>query len=113
MQQVPRHVKGLKILEGPRSAPSIIKDMVPAVCNAQVLFDRMRGKNPSLTSGHAVYHVVVEYTGEVQYAAVAETDMLADQLLQKVADFIKDTDFVSWPASDTDAEFLYPIRFIR
>ena len=44
MSEIPEHVDGLRIVAGPRTARSVIRDMVPVVCNAKVLFRQMRSQ---------------------------------------------------------------------
>jgi hypothetical protein len=111
MDYVPAAVSGLVIETGPRSKTSIIRDMVPAYCNGQVLFQKMTAKDPSLKPGRIVFRVVVEYTGEVLSVEVEETTIESHHFTRRVADFIMDTDFISWAPSDTDTVFHYPVRF--
>lgn len=111
MEQIPRDVDGLTIMTGPRTKLSIIRDMVPVVCNGQVLFNRMQSNDPELAAGSVVFRVAVEYTGEVISADVAETSIHSDHFLKKISDFIMDTDFISWTRDDVDTVFLYPVHF--
>jgi hypothetical protein len=109
METVPRKVPGLEILQGPRSKASIIRDMVPVVCNAKVLFLKMKERGEDIDGGPVVFRVRVEYTGEVAAVSVLETRIGSARFLREVSDFIMDTDFVGWARHDTDTVFLYPI----
>ena len=111
MAHVPREVEGLTIVAGSRTKASIIRDMVPVVCNGQVLFNREKIQDPQLKAGTVIFRVVVEYTGEVIAVNIAETAIQSDAFLRKVSDFIMDTDFVGWARDDIDTVFLYPVRF--
>ncbi|MBR9984791.1 MAG: hypothetical protein KFF68_02665 [Desulfosarcina sp.] len=111
MAHVPQHVKGLTILEGPRSKASIIRDMVPAICNGQVLFYRMQSTDPQLQAGSVVFRVAVEYTGEVIAVDVKETTLQSDVFLKKVSDFIMNMDFIGWARNEIDTVFVYPVQF--
>jgi hypothetical protein len=111
METVPRRVPGLEILQGPRTRASVIRDMVPVVCNAKMLFLRMKKRGEDIEGGTVVFRVRVEYTGEVAAAAVAETRIGSARFLREVSDFIMDTDFVGWARHDTDTVFLYPMTF--
>ena len=46
LQLVPGSVSGLRIAQGPRTEKSIIRDMVPAICNGRALFQKMQAKTP-------------------------------------------------------------------
>jgi hypothetical protein len=111
MAHIPRKVEGLTIVAGSRTKASIIRDMVPVVCNGQVLFNRKKIQDPQLKAGTVIFRVVVEYTGEVIAVNIAETAIQSDAFLRKVSDFIMDTDFVGWARDDIDTVFLYPVRF--
>jgi hypothetical protein len=111
MDHVPADVAGLIIEAGPRTKTSVIRDMVPACCNAQVLFQRMKAEDPTLKPGRIVFRVVVEYTGEVLSVDIEETEIESLRFKRRVSDFIMDTDFVSWAPSDTETVFHYPVRF--
>lgn len=111
LETIPHHVEGLEILQGPRTEQSIIRDMVPAVCNGQVLFKHMRSQSDSIDAGRVVFKVRVEWTGEVYDVAVAETTIQSKKFLREVSDFIMDSDFVIWSRHDTDTIFLYPASF--
>jgi hypothetical protein len=111
METIPRRIEGLEILQGPRTYQSIVRDMVPVVCNAQVLFRRLKNSGETIHGGSAVFRVAVEYTGEVYHASVEETTIDSKRFLREVADFIMDTDFVGWARNDTDTVFLYPMTF--
>lgn len=111
MDYVPAEVSGLFIETGPRSKTSIIRDMVPAYCNGQVLFEKMKAKDTTLKPGKIVFRVVVEYTGEVLSVEVDQTTFESHHFTRRVSDFIMDTDFVSWAPSDTETVFHYPVRF--
>lgn len=111
LEIIPEHVKGLKIIEGPRSEKSIIRDMVFPICNGHVLFGQMRSKGDKIQPGTVVFRVVVEYTGEVIAVSVQESSVGSDQFTRNVSDFIMDTDFVGWTRNDVDTVFLYPVHF--
>ena len=111
METVPAHVAGLQILAGPRSAQNIILDMVPAICNGQVLFRKMRDSGAQLTPGTVRFKVIVEYNGEVIAASVEETTITSQAFLREVSDFIMDSDFTPWARSEEDCVFVYPVRF--
>ena len=111
MAHVPQHVKGLTILKGPRSKASIIRDMVPAICNGQVLFYRMQSTDPELQAGFVVFRVVVEYTGEVIAVDIEKTTLQSEVFLKEVSDFIMDMDFIGWARNDIDTVFVYPVQF--
>ncbi len=113
LEDVPRHVKGLKVLSGPRSEQSIIRDMRRAVCNGHVLFGHMQAENKSFQSGRVLFRVVVEYPGEVYGVTVEETTIQSDAFLARVSEFILGTDFIFWGGDDSDSVFLYPIQFGR
>lgn len=108
---IPRKVKGLRILAGPRTEANIIRDMVPAVCNGQALFQKMQAREPGLTAGTVSFKVVVEYTGEVNAVSIEETTLNSRAFLQAVSDFIANSDFTPWARSDEDSVFVYPARF--
>lgn len=111
LETIPSHVEGLQILQGPRTQPSLIRDMVPAVCNGRALYRRMQTKRNPVNPGRVVFKVRVEWTGEVYDAAVAETTISSRNFLREVSDFIIDSDFVVWSRHDTDTIFLYPVTF--
>jgi hypothetical protein len=111
LETVPKRVKGLQILEGPRSENSIIQDMVFPICNARALFRQLQSKGDGINPGRAVFLVTVEYTGEVIAVGVQESTIESEAFLRKVSDFIMDTDFVPWTRNDIDAVFLYPVAF--
>lgn len=111
MQTVPPHVNGLEIIQGPRTGRSIIRDMVPVVCNSRVLFARMQSRDPLLQPGKAIFNVTVEYTGEVQRVTMVQTTLQSPVFIQKVSDMIMNTDFVGWARDDADSVFVYPFRF--
>ncbi len=111
LEDIPTEVEGLKVIAGPRSKTNIIHDMAFNVCNAHILFERMKKQNRIQSGGSAVFRVVVEYTGEVPKAVVEETTLKSKSFLQEVCDFIMDTDFTPWARNDTDTEFLYPMHF--
>jgi hypothetical protein len=108
---IPGQVKGLKILEGPRSEKSLIRDMVPPICNGHALFKNMQSKGEEIIPGRVIFHVVVEYTGEVAYVRIEDTTIRSEYFLREVRDFIMDTDFVLWAGDDGDTVFLYPASF--
>jgi hypothetical protein len=110
MEEVPDDVDGLTIVQGPRTKASIIRDMVPVICNGQVLFNNMKSEDPELNPGAVVFRVVVEYTGEVIAVDVVETGIQSDRFTREVSDFIMDTDFVNW-ARDIETVFIYPAHF--
>lgn len=113
LEDVPRHVNGLKVLSGPRSEQSIIRDMRRAVCNGYVLFEQMQARDKTLRPGRVVFRVVVEYTGEVYGVTVEETTIQSDAFLARVSEFILGTDFIFWGGDDSETVFLYPVRFGR
>jgi len=113
LENIPRHVKGLRIVSGPRTEPSIIRDMVPAICSGHALFKHLRSKGHEIKAGYVVFRVVAEYTGEVAYVDVEETTIQSELFLREVRDFIMDTDFVLWGGDDSDTVFLYPAKFGR
>jgi hypothetical protein len=108
---IPREVKGLQILAGPRTEANIIRDMVPAICNGHALFRQMQAREPGLKAGTASFKVVVEYTGEVNAVSIEETTLTSRAFLQSFSDFIMDSDFTPWARSDEDSVFVYPARF--
>lgn len=110
LETLPQHVLGLQVLAGPRTAQSIIRDMRPAVCNAQVLFNRMRAAGDDLAAGQVEFRVTVEYTGEVTAVNVLSSTIASDQFVRKVTDFIMASDFVNWTRHEEDALFVYPLR---
>ena len=111
LETVPARVDGLQILAGPRTARNIIRDMVPAICNGQVLFRRMKSAVPHLHPGTVHFRVVVEYTGEVLAVSIEETTITSQVFLREVSDFVMDSDFTPWARSDADSVFLYPALF--
>ena len=111
METVPAHVGGLQILAGPRSAQNIIRDMVPAICNGQVLFRELQTEEPDLAPGTVHFMVVVEYTGEVIAVSIKETTIGSRAFLREIGDFIMDSDFTPWVRSEEDSVFIYPARF--
>jgi predicted transcriptional regulator len=113
METVPKEIKGLKILDGPRTKASIIRDMVPVVCNAQVLFQKMKKNGEDINAGKVIFLVTVEYTGEVYKADIEETTIQSDKFLREVSDFIMDTDFVGWARNDIDTVFEYPVIIVE
>ena len=113
LETVLSHVDGLRILAGPRSEANIIRDMVPAICNGQVLFRKMQIVDGMLKPGMVVFRVVVEYTGEVKNVSVKETTIASAAFIAQVSAMIESTDFVFWARDDTDTVFIYPVRFGR
>jgi hypothetical protein len=111
MHTFPRKVEGLSILQGPRSEPSIIHDMVPIVCRGHALFHDMVSKGETLNPGRVVFKVRVEWTGEVYSAAAVENATGSRAFVRIVSDFITNSDFVGWSRDDTDSIFLYPVEF--
>ena len=111
LDQVPVRVKGLAVLKGTRSKQSLIRDMVPVNCYTQVLFRQMRHQGEAISGGKVVYRITVEYTGEVHSVEVAETTIKTEPFLRRVADLIKNNDFVGQALNDPDSEFLYPLVF--
>jgi hypothetical protein len=110
-ENIPRRVKGLKIISGPRSEKNIIRDMVSPICSGHALFKHMKSKGQEINPGYVVFRVVVEYTGEVAYAGIEETTIQSKTFLREVKDFIMDTDFIFWGEDDKDTIFLYPATF--
>jgi hypothetical protein len=113
LENIPRRVKGLKIVSGPRTERNIIRDMVPAVCSGHALFKYMKTKGEEISPGYVVLHVAVEYTGEVAYVKIEETTIQSEKFLREIKDFVMETDFVLWGADDGDTVFLYPVIFGR
>jgi hypothetical protein len=113
LETIPKHVKGLSIVSGPRSEKSIIRDMVPAICSAHALFRHMKSEGHEMNSGSVVFRVVVEYTGEVANVSVKETEIHSKRFLREVSDFIMDSDFVLWAGDESDTVFLYPATFCQ
>jgi hypothetical protein len=110
-ENIPSHVKGLKIIEGPRTEQSIIRDMVPAVCRGQALFKHMTSSGDSINPGRVVFKVRVEWNGEVNNVSIVESSVQSNKFLREVSDFIMDFDFVAWSRHDTDTIFFYPANF--
>ena len=108
---IPKDVKGLKIIAGPRTRQSLIRDMVPVVCYSRVWRGKMIAQGEDFPSGRIVFRVTIEYTGEVTLVEAVETTLGSDKLVRHVSDLIMDTDFVGWARCDTDTIFLYPISF--
>jgi hypothetical protein len=113
LANIPRRVKGLKIVSGPRTEKNVIRDMVPALCSGYALFKDMETKGEEISPGSVVLRVIVEYTGEVAYVGIEETTMQSEKFLRRIKDFVMETDFVSWGADDRDTVFLYPLTFGR
>lgn len=113
LENVPSRVKGLEILAGSRSKKSIIRDMVPSVCNGRVLFKKMEAQGLVEGGGDVLFRVRVENTGEVQSVDVQKTTLQSEAFLKQVSDFIMDTDFVFGMVNGPDTVFLYPINFGR
>ena len=111
VEEIPAKVKGLSIVSGPRSKKSIIRDMVPVVCNGHVLYNRMASQGMAINKGTILFRVLVEYNGEVQKVVIEETTIQSKVFLQEVSDFISDTDFVFWGGNDEETVFLYPMTF--
>jgi hypothetical protein len=111
LDDIPRRVPGLKIISGPRTEESIIRDMVAPICYGRGLFARMKSNDQELDRGSVVFRVVVEYTGEVYKVTVEQTTIQSEEFLRRVSDFIMDTDFVYWARHDKDTVFLYPVTF--
>jgi hypothetical protein len=114
VDNVPDSVRGLKLLSGPRSEKSVVRDMTPAICSGHVLFERMRADGQGIEPGSVVLRVVVEYTGEVNQVTIEETTIQSDVFLSKLRSLVLNTDFVMWRDDhDADSEFLYPAHFGR
>lgn len=111
IETIPDSVQGLLIENGPRTKASIIRDMVPVICNGQVLFNQMKSKDPELIPGTVVFRVMVEYTGEVNAVDVVKTDIQSASFTRRASDFIMDMDFVNWAPGDIDTVFIYPAHF--
>jgi hypothetical protein len=111
LEEIPGHVKGLKIVSGPRSEKSIIRDMVPVVCNGHMLFRNMNAKGKTVNAGHVLFKVLVEYTGEVYNVSLEDTTINSEEFLREVSDFIMDTDFTFWGLNTEETIFLYPVEF--
>lgn len=113
MDTIPKKVRGLNILSGPRTEQSIIRDMVPAVCYGHVLYHNMKNSGEEINAGSIIVRITVEYTGEVYKALVEESTIKSKQFVQKVSDQIMDTDFVGWAKDESDTEFFYTLTFGR
>lgn len=111
LDTIPDKVKGLTILEGPRTKTSLIRDMVPAVCYSRVLAGKHKTDGKSPPKGEVSYRIQVEYTGEVMRVDVVETTIQSQQFVRRVADIIMDTDFIGWIRHDIDTVFIYPLSF--
>ncbi|MFO7963207.1 MAG: hypothetical protein R6U50_04740 [Desulfobacterales bacterium] len=111
MDTIPKNVNGLKLISGPRTKKSIIQDMVPVVCYGRVIFEKLKKRGETNISGHALFRVVVEYTGEVNSVHVEETTIGSEKFLRNLSDLIMDTDFIGWRRTNTDTVFLYPMTF--
>ena len=111
MENIPQVVKGLEILEGPRTRQSIIFDMQPVVCSAQALFHKMCNEGKQIKDGRVIFRVVVEFNGEVINASVEESTVGSEEFARKVTGFILAHDFGVWNRDDVDAVFLYPVNF--
>ena len=111
LEKIPNRVKGLKIISGPRSKQSIIRDMVPVVCSGRALFMNMNKNGKEINKGYILFKILVEYTGEVNKVSVEEKTIQSDEFLRRVSDFIMDKDFVFWGEDERDTVFLYPIHF--
>ena len=111
LNSVPNHIKGLRIVQGERTEKSIIRDMLPAICNSQMLFRTMQARDAVLEDGRVVFRVMVEYTGEVKNVTVHETTVRSEDFLRRVSGMIENSDFVGWARDDTDTIFLYPVDF--
>jgi hypothetical protein len=111
LEIIPHDVKGLTVIEGPRTEQSIIRDMVPAICSGKALFKHMESRDESIKPGRVVFKVSVEWTGEVNRVITKESSIQSKKFLRKVSDFIMDSDFVVWSRHDTDTVFLYPVDF--
>ena len=113
LEDIPRRVKGLKIVSGPRTEKNLIREMVPAICSGHLLFKDMKTKGEEISPGYVVLHVIVEYTGEVAYVGIEETTIQSETFLREIKNFVMERDFVSWGADDRDTVFLYPVTFGR
>jgi len=111
MDTVPSRIKGLRVLSGPRTEKSIIHDMVPVNCYAQVLFRKMQSDGEDINAGDVIFRVTVEYTGEAYTSSVEETTIRSKRFIQSVADMIMNHDFGSWARHSEDSVFLYPMSF--
>jgi len=111
MENIPKDIKGLVVLEGPRTRESIIVDMQPVVCSAHALFQKMRQKGKQISDGKVVFRVVVEYNGEVINASVEESTVESEEFMRKVTGSTLAHDFGVWNRNDVDAVFLYPATF--
>jgi len=108
LEQIPSDIEGLQILQGQRTKESVIRDMVPVFCNAEVLFSMMRTK---VRPGRIVFKVSVEYNGEVTEVEIDESTIGSNEFAREVSDFVMDTDFISWARHDENTVFLYPMAF--
>jgi hypothetical protein len=113
LNQVPKSVDGLDIIQGPRTEQNIAADMHVAYCNGQVLLKQMNAAGKEINSGTVRFRVTVEYTGEVMSVEVVDSEIDSDEFLKKVSDMIMDSDFTPWHRHDEDTEFIYPMTFNR
>jgi len=112
LDHVPDSVQGLKILAGPRTEKNIIRDMNPSMCQAYALLEEMRASGRKVGPGSVVFKVVVDYNGEVMQGTIDQTDMDAEEFLDKVVGIIGSSDFTYWRGkNDEETVFLYPVRF--
>jgi hypothetical protein len=111
MEHMPRRVKGLTIVSGPRTERNIIREMVPAMCSGHALFKHMKTEGEEISPGYVVLRIIVEYTGEVASVEVEETTIQSEKFLCGIKDFVMETDFVLWAVDDEDTVFLYPVTF--
>lgn len=113
LQSIPDVVDGLEIVEGSRSKGMIITDMVPIVCRAKAIFEKMRSEGAPLESGRMMFRVAVEYNGEVISVRIQESDITYRPFRNKIIDLIAEKDFMATRREDTDTIFFYPIHFSR
>lgn len=111
LHEEPRRVKGIEILQGPRTEQSVTADMQSAYCNGQVLLKLMNEAGEQVNPGTIWFKVTAEYTGEVITTEVIKSDIESKVFLRKVSDMIMDSDFTPWQRHDRDTEFIYPMTF--
>lgn len=111
LDSVPDEVDGLKVLEGSRSKRSIIKDMVPIVCQGEALFKQLQFEGETIEPGAITFQVTVEFNGEIIQAKIVNTTIASKKFNRYVTRFITGIDFAPWNREDTDTEFIYPAYF--
>ena len=111
LEEIPKTVDGLEIIQGPRTEQNIAADMHPAYCNAQVVLKLMNEEGKPLQDGTVWFKVAVEYTGEVSSVEIIKSEINSREFLKRVSDMIMDSDFTPWRRHDEDVVFIYPMTF--